>query len=481
MSRDLQPRKWPHFMEKFRKPKEQIYTSHKVLGQLYDQVERVDFVPIFDAPFDSRILEAYDISRDLMKKAGDLKQDYDAAVRRIMAQHDIGTEFEVWSTFVLHHGNANDYKFHEEIGRTSQALKDRFRHACYEKAGSKTFEVMGPFVTAMYRVTYEEMQQAVAECREVKFVSGVEKRVRRMVASSMPLMSFPWLFQGILGKIANGDMFALGVGKLDVSRAVHVEGKGITKRDRLDPKAAMEDDILQTTEGVTHRGEVLELFQDKDEDRSKEGIFEDYEETSVDEKQPIVPVIKTGSLIDIDSNGTETMHTDPTTATTPASVHNLTVDEMLDSHPLLGYPDVENPIAAIERVGFDEGEVNSDTPIATPDEDEPLSSSVESDEDRTGRMYNTNGPHTGPAKSSKVSGGTNIQGTPSPAAPIIGQGGRLPTVLPNPLGDAVGAENQEEGEEEEGKGESEEVTISTGGKLTFAERWAAFDDDMDED
>lgn len=199
MTRDLNPAKWPHFMEKQNRPRENIYHSRKVLGKLFDQVERVDFVPNFAAHFDDRILMAYKHDRKTLEEAMILKQQYDAAMRRIMAQHAIKTEFEVWSTFVMGHSKAsNDYKFHEEIGRISMALKDRFRALCYEKAGGKEFKVLGPFVAAMYTVTTEEICEAVANAR----ARGIGEA--NMAAASMPMMSFPWLFQGVLGKIANG-------------------------------------------------------------------------------------------------------------------------------------------------------------------------------------------------------------------------------------------------------------------------------------
>ncbi|KAL8679212.1 MAG: hypothetical protein Q9186_004509 [Xanthomendoza sp. 1 TL-2023] len=195
MTRDLHPSKWPHFMEKKHKPRENIYQSRKVLGQLYDLVERVDFIPSYDAPFDRRILGAYKIEAQMLEDAKVVKRQYDAAVQRIMAQHGIGTEFEVWSTFVMSHSKAsNDYKFHEEIGRLAMSLKDRFRALCYEKAGGSSFEVLGPFVAAMYTVTADEIGQAVAEARA---------RGAHMMADNMPKMSFPWLFQSVLGKIAN--------------------------------------------------------------------------------------------------------------------------------------------------------------------------------------------------------------------------------------------------------------------------------------
>ncbi|KAL8835144.1 MAG: hypothetical protein Q9170_003449 [Blastenia crenularia] len=199
MTRDLNPAKWPHFMEKKNRPKENIYRSKKVLGKLYDQVELVHFVPVFDAPFDARILGAYKLSNSSLEDAAILKRQYDAAVRRIMAQHDIKTEFEVWSTFVMDHSKAsNDYKFHEEIGRISLALKERFRALCYQKAGGKDFKVLGPFVAAMYTVTNEEVGAAVAKAK----IRGIDQT--NMKAASMPMISFPWLFQGVLGRIANG-------------------------------------------------------------------------------------------------------------------------------------------------------------------------------------------------------------------------------------------------------------------------------------
>lgn len=263
MPRELSPRKWPHFMEKKHRSKDKTYVSRKILGRLYDQVERVDFVPAFNAPFDKRILDAFSLNEDLLQGARDLKINYDAAVHRIMAQHEIRTEFEVWSTFVLHHaGDSKDYKFHEVIGELSKALKDQFREACYQKAGGKEFERIGPFVAAMYQITFEEMAQAISECHQVKMVGGQEKRVRKMDPASMPLMSFPWLFQGILGKIADGLKDWWPEKQAEANVFVQRESKRTPpKKSRVDRVSLEEDDVLETAEGVTHRGEVLELFE----------------------------------------------------------------------------------------------------------------------------------------------------------------------------------------------------------------------------
>lgn len=258
MPQDLRPRKWPHFMEKRHKPKEQTYTSRKILGQLYDQVERVDFVPAYSAPFDKRILDAYNLSEQVLFEAGELKVQYDAAVLRIMAQHEIHTEFEVWSTFVLHHvGDTKDFKFHEVIGELSSALKYQFREACYTKAGGKEYELIAPFVAAMYKVTANQVAQAIQECQQIITVGGQETRARKMTPANMPLMSFPWLFQSILGKIAQAIEIAPGL-RDDTNVALHRRPK--YKKGLMGP-LSLEDDNLETHEGVTHRGEVLELFE----------------------------------------------------------------------------------------------------------------------------------------------------------------------------------------------------------------------------
>ena len=259
MTRDLRPRKWPHFMEKKYKPKEQQYVSKKILGQLFDQVNRVDFVPTFDKPFDTRILEAYQLNTDMLRAAAEVKQQYDAAIRRIMAQHEIKTEFEVWSTFVMHHSSeSKDYKFHEEIGRLAQALKDQFREECRTRANALSPGDILPFVAAMYYVTAEEMEAALSECRQTVLVGGAETPLRKMTAANMPLMSFPWLFPQHMGRIANRD---LSVDNTDAT-VVQQGEKQSHDTTRRKPVQQDKDLVVETTEGTTHRGEELKLFDD---------------------------------------------------------------------------------------------------------------------------------------------------------------------------------------------------------------------------
>ena len=287
MPRDLCPRRWPHFMEKKNKPKERIYTSRGILGQLYDLVERVDFVPLYHSEFDPRILNAYDLEAGMLQNAREIKEKYDADMRRIMAQRGISTEFEVWSTFVLSHDHmSKDYKFHEEMGQIAFALKERYRDVCIEKAGGKGFDVLGPFVAAMYKVTQEEIAGALEETRQTIMVNGQTVPKRSLNASSMPLMSFPWCFTEILGKITDmGGVVPEGIQPL---KPIEI-GRGHGKEEKREKEVyaaeeiqttdhqventrdtlpllvnLQEDDVIETAAGVTHRGELLELFQNTD-------------------------------------------------------------------------------------------------------------------------------------------------------------------------------------------------------------------------
>ncbi|KUL85278.1 hypothetical protein ZTR_07957 [Talaromyces verruculosus] len=199
LPRDLRPRRWPHFMKKNYKPKDQIYQSKKILGQLYDAVDRVDFHPDFDMPFDKRVLECgITVPDDIMQFARELKVDYDLALKRIMAQHEIRTEFEVWSTFVLSHANlSKDYKFHEELGGITKALKDRFQKECYDKVGGRDFDHIKPVAVAIYKVTNDEVIAAQAEFRKINPDTNVKPK-----PENLPMISFAWLFPDTLGRVA---------------------------------------------------------------------------------------------------------------------------------------------------------------------------------------------------------------------------------------------------------------------------------------
>jgi RNA-dependent RNA polymerase len=191
LPRALDRFEWPHFMEKKGGKK---YRSHKVLGKLYDKVERVKFVPNYRGKFDDGILNAFEPPKAVRDQVAALKRDYDSSLRRIMAQHEIKTEFEVWSTFVLDHSRASsDYKFHEQIGNLSKSLKQEFEEAIVEAAGGRSLAQLGPYAVAAYQLVSKEVTAALEE---------VDKGNIEEVPEQMPFMSFPWALQEILGKIA---------------------------------------------------------------------------------------------------------------------------------------------------------------------------------------------------------------------------------------------------------------------------------------
>ncbi|KAI5288968.1 hypothetical protein KEM52_000963, partial [Ascosphaera acerosa] len=197
MPRKLRPRRWPHFMEKRFKSADQTYHSRKILGQLYDAVDRVEFEPLAQGTFDGRILDSgIAVSGALLEKASQMKERYDLEMRRIMTQHQIETEFEVFSTFVLSHANlSNDFKFHEELGRISTNLRARFHDCCVELAGGKDHWSLAPLAVAMYRVTADEYAAHQQQSNGGMPVT---------VAGRAPFISFPWVLYATLCEIATG-------------------------------------------------------------------------------------------------------------------------------------------------------------------------------------------------------------------------------------------------------------------------------------
>lgn len=203
MGRNLNPKTWPHFMEKrFRRPGS-IYHSRKILGQLYDSVIAPNFVPSLTMPFDSRILQSSLAapSEVYMDFARDLKKEWDMNMRQIMAQYEINTEFEVWSTFVLRHGFVlKDFKMQEDLGKIVGNLRRGFRHACYDKAGPDNIAAL---VVAMYRATEEQMSAAL-QAQQKENLLEEECPDVEIKSTELPLITFPWVFPEILGDVATG-------------------------------------------------------------------------------------------------------------------------------------------------------------------------------------------------------------------------------------------------------------------------------------
>lgn len=266
LTRDLKPRRWPHFMERKMRNKYAEYVSQKILGQLYDMASHIDahskppfWSPLESPKFDKRVLNSgIEVDEELLSFATNLKTQYDADMRRIMAQHEIKTELEVWSTFVLSHSEmTKDYKFHEDIGRISSSLREKFRIMCYEKVGGKEFEHLAPLAVAMYKVTSEQWEIAVAAHHDV-FVDNSHFQERKL-----PLISFPWILQPILGRIAN-ESFENPVTRRGCPTHIQVEIPRGSKPKKI--MASLLSPDVETSDGVKHAGNVLQLFEDSKQD-----------------------------------------------------------------------------------------------------------------------------------------------------------------------------------------------------------------------
>ncbi|KAK0661295.1 RNA-dependent RNA polymerase 1 [Lasiodiplodia hormozganensis] len=282
MTRNDRPKKYPHFMEK---PPEKTYVSKKILGQLYDAVETVDPELCYGSPFDSRILNAYKIEPEVLAKAAEIKELYDTAVRKLMAQHDIKTEFEVWSTFILKHNTEiRDYSLQEEFGRIWEALRERYQKLCYEEAAGgykedihgsdekkaratlqeqgRAFKNLGPFIAAMYTVTAREMQRATELVRQTKIDAGRSAPAMKMTPANMPLMSFPWIFPRELGLIAAG-----AKERPEGFKAQHsapLKSQAGKQKPKLGTSAqggwTKEDELFVDGGAVIKKGELLDIF-----------------------------------------------------------------------------------------------------------------------------------------------------------------------------------------------------------------------------
>jgi len=275
-SRNMEPRKWPHFMEK--NPKA-TYHSTSALGQLYDMADgRYDAFDVkeeYKSPFDKRILKRFKLDNDMLKAARRLKSQYDIAMRRVMGQLEVRTEFEVWTGFVMSKPRVgSSYKIQEKVCQECRTLKKLFQDMCIKAAGgSRDVKILGRFVAAMYQVTSEEVRIALHEARQFHVRQDGTVGKRRISARSMPLMSFPWLFPEILGEIVGGaaakGRMARHEGYVDnvLSSAEVVElGQDSSGDAAMDIDDDL-DDCTRTSDGkIIHRGEILNLFHNDDGD-----------------------------------------------------------------------------------------------------------------------------------------------------------------------------------------------------------------------
>lgn len=340
LAKELRAREWPHFMGGNRR----IYHSSTALGQIYDRVEGVPFTPLYQNKFDRRILAKYTLEHDMLKKVRSIKTQYDTAMRRLMAQREVETEFEVWSGFILSKPRVGSgYKAAEEIGREASVLKQHFRELVQKEAGGSHIDIIGPWVAAMYKVTEEEVKIALYRRQRAQSMAGNALPRQKRNLKGMPLISFPWVFHAQLGYIATGHWqrnvyvdHTMGLEKLEVVDVVDVndsdeptsimsssrdqglsvqkdseqpdlrieneEPNGLEKRDdnrvnvegnlsAMDreplPDEAIDEadlaglDVAHLPDGtVIHRGQVLHLFDGDSDDEYSHDETQDEERSS---------------------------------------------------------------------------------------------------------------------------------------------------------------------------------------------------------
>ncbi|UZP37681.1 hypothetical protein NXS19_005497 [Fusarium pseudograminearum] len=189
LRQDQQPRKWPHWMEK-----RYSYHSRKALGVIYDKVahKKVEFNPVWDSSFDKRITKRFELDNETLGVARKIKAEYDTAVRRVLSQNALKTEFELFTSFPLTRpAVGSDYKFAEDLSCEFRSIKEHYQDVCIKAAGGKDAEKLEPFVAAMYTVTEEQIKNE----ESILQPQGLEPK-------SMPLISFPWIFHGVMCRIA---------------------------------------------------------------------------------------------------------------------------------------------------------------------------------------------------------------------------------------------------------------------------------------
>lgn len=256
MEKSLRPRRWPTFMEK-RVPNEMQYRSHKPLGIIYDKVHSVGFAfnPTYTSSFDKRILDKCVKDKELLKKATQIKTQYDTALRRIMGQREIKTEFEIWSGFVLSRPRVGSgYKLQEEIGREYGGIKMKFREICQQEAGGSSAPHIDAFVAAMYKVTEEEVNIALHLRSGPVNSAGRTIEPKSMDPKSMPLISFPWIFHEVLCRLATGTKSP------EVPQETMSQEGTNTSREASGAEMNGNQATTLNDGRIVHRGEVLNLF-----------------------------------------------------------------------------------------------------------------------------------------------------------------------------------------------------------------------------
>ncbi|KAF5665654.1 RNA-dependent RNA polymerase SAD-1 [Fusarium heterosporum] len=290
LRRDQNPRKWPHFMEK-----KNSYRSKKALGVIFDKVihKAAEFTPIWDSPFDQRIIKKFELDNETLKTARKIKIKYDTSVRRLLSQHALKTEFELWTGFAMSKPPVgNGYKLQEELRSEYNHLRDQFINICVEAAGGRQFEKLEPFIAAMYTVTEEETKIALFEHHRGPINdAGTILQPRKLESKSMPLISFPWIFHPEMCRIATGGLVSpkpssaltskVVTRQFAVSSEMTEDQASTLVREPTTGGSELGPDIhSRPPDGtVVHRGEPLTIFHPENDADSCQDFHSDNEDS----------------------------------------------------------------------------------------------------------------------------------------------------------------------------------------------------------
>lgn len=270
---------YPHWSER-----RNVYKSKKVIGQLYDLVDRMPFHPAWEQPFDNRVLGAYELDEQIKRSAREVKLEYDMAVRRLMAQYGIRDEFQVWTAFVMDHNQDSDYKFAQDFGEKVSGLKRWARDLCYAKAdaSAQDWYKIAPFIVAMYTITAMEIGENCAAYRTEKVVRAQDVEDvedAQPTFENMPLMSFPWIFSTELGHIANKRQCT------HTSSAQQTTGMAKKSDTKWSPDIELlRDDVVdiplrnvETGDGAVHEGDLLDINHLDEEERERDAACQPHD------------------------------------------------------------------------------------------------------------------------------------------------------------------------------------------------------------
>lgn len=252
-----QPRRWPHFMER-----KSTYHSKKALGAIYDEVAKhsTNFDPSWEHAFDKRITERFEIEEDTLEAAKVIKTQYDISVRRLLAQYEVKTEFELYTSWCMSRPRiGSDFKRQESLGHEYDAVKQRFRDQCYNMLDGNEPEQLDKFVAAMYKVTEEDVKAARKDEEELanNDLSNGISGGSEPVVPVMPLISFPWIFHWVMIRLAMGENYKPGKAVLAAARRIPAVNHKIqslfgnfkSPRSRADVGAVVEKASLESKEG----------------------------------------------------------------------------------------------------------------------------------------------------------------------------------------------------------------------------------------